>query len=936
MFAESVDQYRAALALSRAGSDRQAHLRTLGAAAAAAAELGDLASQAEFLGELLAAAGGEVISSDESIAQRMQYVLMLLRAEDEPTARRHIDVILSNAALHDAAYAEAIVSQASVMQRQGYHDIANRCFDAVIKANASAVATAAARIRLAKALLAMGQPLPALELLQQNLQLVSRLDAEQVAMSWFGIAHARLRLGDVEEATEAFEQLQRAAEDVSDPAIEDRLGEIAEELAYQAVAASKSQEVIIAALADPRAAQSETGQRAIMALRVRLRDINSESNSPQAALLRASLVSILLSAGLLCEAKAEGKAALRACRMSGRRHLYGSVLHELGVLNAMTDRLQSAERLFATAVCCKDKYGGGESRWMSLANASRARHVLGRLSAPDEVRGLIEHLDELPPGERKTGLLQFALSLEKESPRRADEAALRFFAEPGTAGPELEASAHMLQARLALARENQPDAWKATLDALSVVEGARRKASANSREHLDAMIDQTVGFAMDLAWRSDRSQCLALAERMKLRGLLEQFGLWGVHTPDDFPQDLRAQEAELLASLRYEERSALFPNDRAAMATLDLEPLATEEQLTEFWLTLPEEWQDYGRLRAGSPATSEQLAALVRDRHPCHHVVMTPTTESIYIFQLSPQGELIGSDRQAISRSSLADLTTEYNRALSQRTDPAREVAAAVTDLLTHAISLVPAGAALAIVPSGPLMHLAFPSTTVGHELLVERNSVAVLPSLTLLSYLRSTAATPADGVAVYGDSLSDLPAARAEANWVAKQFRTDALIGQQVTRAAALAGFPRARIVHVAGHAEFRAALADQAGFVLADQTILSGRDLLDSSVGAELAFLSGCDTGRLAVDYGDELAGLPVGFIRSGVPCITAAAWPVNDQSTRLLVKEFYRATRRGATYAAALRAAQLELLADPRRKHPYHWAAFQLWGCATVAPA
>jgi CHAT domain-containing protein/tetratricopeptide (TPR) repeat protein len=936
MFAESVDQYRAALALSRVGSDRQTHLRTLGAAAGAAAELGDLTSQAEFLEELLAVMGDEGIFSDESVAQRMQYVLMLLRAEDQPTARKHIDVILSDAALHNAAYAEAIVSQASVLQRQGYHDIANRCFDAVIEANASTVATAAARIRLAKTMVTTGQPLPALELLQQNLELVSRLDGELATMSWFGVAQALLRLGDVEGATEAFEQLQRAAEDVFDPAIEDRMEEVAAELAYQAMAMSNSQDVIIAALTQPDAAKSETGQKAIMALRVRLRDINSDSNSAHAALLRASLVSVLLGAGQFSGAKAEAKAALRACRVSGRRDLYGSVLHELGVLSAMTDRLESAERIFSSAVCCKDKYGGSESRWTSLANLSRARNLLGRVSPPDEVGEVVEHLHELPSGERMAVLLQFALSHEQKSPRVADEAALRFFAESGTAEPELEVSARRLQARLALGRKNLPDARRATLEALSVAEGARRQASASSRKHFDAMIDRTVGFAMDLAWRSDPPQCLALAERMKLRALLEQFGLWGVHTPSDFPEPLRARESELLAALRYEERSALFPNDRAAMVTLGLAPLATEQQLTEFWLTLPEEWQDYGRLRAGSPATLEQLGALIRDRHPCHHVVMTPTAESVYIFQLSPQGELIGSDRYTVSRSSLANLVIEYNEALSHRADPDREVAAALTDLLTRAISPVPAGAALAIVPSGPLMHLAYPSTTVGHDLLVKRNSVAVLPSLTLLNYLRSEAVTAADSVAVYGDSLSDLPATRTEATWVAKRFGTDATLGARVTRASALAGFPRARIVHVAGHAEYRAASVDQAGFVLADRTILSGRDLLDSTIGAELAFLSGCDTGRFAVGYGDELTGLPVGFIRSGVPCISAAAWPVNDESTRFLVKEFYRAAQPGATYAAALRAAQLELLVDSRRKHPYHWAAFQLWGCATVAPA
>ena len=37
--------------------------------------------------------------------------------------------------------------------------------------------------------------------------------------------------------------------------------------------------------------------------------------------------------------------------------------------------------------------------------------------------------------------------------------------------------------------------------------------------------------------------------------------------------------------------------------------------------------------------------------------------------------------------------------------------------------------------------------------------------------------------------------------------------------------------------------------------------------------------------------MIGLPAGFLQAGVPGVVATLWPVNDQSTAVLVAEFYR---------------------------------------------
>ena len=72
-------------------------------------------------------------------------------------------------------------------------------------------------------------------------------------------------------------------------------------------------------------------------------------------------------------------------------------------------------------------------------------------------------------------------------------------------------------------------------------------------------------------------------------------------------------------------------------------------------------------------------------------------------------------------------------------------------------------------------------------------------------------------------------------------------------------------------------------------------------------------------------------------GAKAIIATLWPVADDSTTLLMQQFYRVheMERGISKAEALRRAQLALLegtGDPNRTrfaHPYFWAPFILIG-------
>lgn len=100
------------------------------------------------------------------------------------------------------------------------------------------------------------------------------------------------------------------------------------------------------------------------------------------------------------------------------------------------------------------------------------------------------------------------------------------------------------------------------------------------------------------------------------------------------------------------------------------------------------------------------------------------------------------------------------------------------------------------------------------------------------------------------------------------------------------------------------------------------------------ELLVLSACETAK-----GDRRGdlGLAGVAIRAGTRSTLASLWQVNDQSTALFMKHFYRSLTLGNSRAAALRDAQLALLHNPDRdpdwypayQNPYYWAAFILIG-------
>jgi CHAT domain-containing protein len=145
-------------------------------------------------------------------------------------------------------------------------------------------------------------------------------------------------------------------------------------------------------------------------------------------------------------------------------------------------------------------------------------------------------------------------------------------------------------------------------------------------------------------------------------------------------------------------------------------------------------------------------------------------------------------------------------------------------------------------------------------------------------------------------------------------------------------------RMVHFATHGILNSQNPERSGMVLSitddqgelQRSLLSTADAFNLKLSADLVVLSGCTTALGKETQGEGLIGLTGGLMYAGARQVVAGLWNVNDDSTALLMTQFYQGMlSQGLPPVAALRAAQLKLWKSRNWQAPYYWAAFTLQG-------
>jgi CHAT domain-containing protein len=216
-------------------------------------------------------------------------------------------------------------------------------------------------------------------------------------------------------------------------------------------------------------------------------------------------------------------------------------------------------------------------------------------------------------------------------------------------------------------------------------------------------------------------------------------------------------------------------------------------------------------------------------------------------------------------------------------------------------------------------------------------------------------------GVGVYEEG-EPLVNAEAEARAVAAQMAVEPLLNAAVTAEAIAAGARSATCIHLACHgtgwaedANFARTWSPEPVLCFSTGGVSFGEIVGWDLTGVGLVTLSACDTGL--VDFAkpwDEFEGITNVLLQAGAHAVVASLWSVDDESTGLLMAQFYQnvsvcklapaealrnAQRwlRSSTHAS-LRTSYPQMYkggdsdAPPGSRpfaHPYYWAPFFVVG-------
>jgi CHAT domain-containing protein len=373
------------------------------------------------------------------------------------------------------------------------------------------------------------------------------------------------------------------------------------------------------------------------------------------------------------------------------------------------------------------------------------------------------------------------------------------------------------------------------------------------------------------------------------------------------------------------------------------------------------------------------------------------TEDSLYLFLTTPYA--LAVKESPVPRQELSAMATRLAALLRDGSRDPRPAAKALWDVLMAPIEgeLEGAGArTLMFSLDGPLRYVPVAALWDGERWLAERHPTALFTEASLDKLRDGPASAPramALGVtrevgglpkldcvageiaAVVGDAAAGpsgdgRPApsfGAGAAEGAAGALPGEAFLDEDFT-AERLSGClsSGADVVHVASHFSFDGLDRWDSFLLLGDGSRLSLRSIRSERAydfaGLDLLTLSACDTASgIAGGNGSELESFGDTVLLKGAMAVLASLWPVGDESTAALMREFYRLRYlEGLDKAAALQGAQLSLMkgeagpssqAAPRRgpvsavplreaedappwtgtgfTHPVHWAPFIVMG-------
>jgi CHAT domain-containing protein/Flp pilus assembly protein TadD len=488
-----------------------------------------------------------------------------------------------------------------------------------------------------------------------------------------------------------------------------------------------------------------------------------------------------------------------------------------------------------------------------------------------------------------------------------------------------------------------PQALATYRQAIEVIESIQGSIQVESLKSTYAAAQAPVYERLiNLLWEDGQAaEAFAYAERARARALLDQIGNQPVNFRAGSAPELIAQEQTLRLAIIDLQRTR--EDERA-------KPLGQQEQrlLDKLSADLEQARKDHQdlltRLKLASPEYAALVSVSTLSLEEVQSQVLDADSTLIEYFVMDDQALAWVVDREGFELVPLtitrADLTNHVERLHKliklRRFDS--QTAAGLYDTLFAPLKPYIRHPNLIIVPHGVLHYLAFAAlwNAEAERYLIEDYGLTYAPSASALEFILDKRSPDQGRLLAMGNPGADglLLHAGAEAEAVAKLYGAAPLLKQDAAESQVYAQAGQIDLLHLAAHGYYDPYNALYSRIELAvgggqDGNLevheVYGLDL----TGANLVVLSACETALGEQSAGDELVGLTRAFLYAGAPAVVTTLWSIDDAASETLMEAFYGHLREGLTNAEALRAAQLEVLAQEQWQTPYYWAAFSLTG-------
>lgn len=492
--------------------------------------------------------------------------------------------------------------------------------------------------------------------------------------------------------------------------------------------------------------------------------------------------------------------------------------------------------------------------------------------------------------------------------------------------------------RLELQEGRKSEALSRFAEAVEVVDALRAAIRVEEFQNgflLDKqdLYDSVVRLELDLG---NVGAALESSERSRGRSFIDLLGNQRLNLGSITDQALLDREKSLRLEIEEAERvlQVAEPKDRAEQANR-LSQL--KQEYSDFLIVLRAENPQLAGFATVQPVRVEELQALLEpDTGMMIYHVME---DEVVCWVLRRDG--LDVVRRPIPRKDLVARIETARLTIQNFAEINGELEALSNELLLPVLNRLDGMKRVCIVPHRETHLVPFAALPTGPDrYLIDELALFYMPSASVLRYTIERRDGRERNTKVLGLGNPDrqtaafnLPFAEKEAERLRFDF-PDVTIrtGAEATESWLVENLQQYGIIHIASHGEYDPHAPLFSALLLAadgqNDGTLSAQEIFSLQMRADLVALSACQTGLGRITSGDDIVGLNRAFVYAGTRQLLSTLWRVDDISTALLFKHFYRQSKR-LDRAEALRQAQLIVRSRPEFQHPARWSGIALSG-------